>query len=256
MGSSDFPVCAGEDDMSFQIQSTNIAGNISPELQKKNGLAVKIKADQKSGDPDLVKNPKGQDKIELSNASLKEELALVKSQEQQREAGKKVLDDLHNRLLQMESILHQVAATISFDADSLREIQKHIKSELRGTKEILKKVELPGITKLNLEDIGLESSPAKVESREDLENTGKMFGDAAAAVEKIREQAAATENELRTGKALEVAHQNTEAALSTYNPREIFAQADNVAQRLREQGGQALKVHSAISYRNVINLIG
>jgi hypothetical protein len=245
-----------EDNMDFKIESLNVAGNISPELQKKSGLAIKVKSDQKSGDPDLVKNPKGQDKIELSQASLKEELALIKSQEQQKQAGQKVLDDLHNRLLQMQSVLHQVAATLSFDADSLKEIQKHIKAEIRGSQEILKRVELPGIKKLDLEAIGLDSSEAKVESREDIEKTGEMFGAAARAVGKIRDQISVTENELRTGKALEIAHQNTKAALSTYNPREVFAQADSVAQKLREQGGEALRVHSAISYKNVINLIG
>ncbi len=242
--------------MDFKIQSANIAGNISPELNKKSGLAVKIKSDRDNIDPDLVKNPKGQDKIELSRASLKEELALVKSQEQQKQAGKKMLDDLHNRLLQMESVLHQVAATISFDADSLKEIQKNIESEIRGSREILKKVDLPGIKELNLEAIGLNAEPTKIESSKDLENAQKMFRAAADAVAVIRDQATVTQNELRTGKALEIAHQNTKAALSTYNPKEAFAQADNVAQKLREQGGEALSIHSAISYKNVINLIG
>jgi len=60
---------------------------------------------------------------------------------------------------------------------------------------------------------------------------------------------------MRTGKALEIAHQNTKAALSTYNPGEVFEQADSVAQILREQGGEALNAHSGIDYKSVINLI-
>jgi uncharacterized protein YdaU (DUF1376 family) len=242
--------------MSYEIQSITGAGHLNRDIVKKAGLTVKVKEKPEAEISDVVKNPFSQDKIILSHKSLKEELALLKSQEQKKESSRAAIDDLKSRLLQIESVLHQVAATLSFDADSLEEIQKRIMNEINASKMIMKRIDLPGLKEFNLESIGLDPNLFHIKSEEDLDRAREALAAAAGSVEKLRDLATTTDSERRTGQVLEVAHQNTAAALSTYDPQAVFARADNVAQTLRDESAAALKAHSGVNYQGVINLIG
>ncbi len=241
----------------MQIHSSNAVTQGAGELLQKSGLAIKLNKEQKPSQNKEVENPHRQDKLELTSSSLKEEIALVKSQEYKQQARKAALDDLEHRLLQIESVLYQVAATLSFDADSMEAIQKKIARELSGMQNIIGGVDLPGIEKVDLKLLAEESQKVKLDSSESVAKLRKDLGQATEAVKELKEQAELTgTSDGATGKRLEIAHQNTQAALSTYNPSDIVGQADNVARALKEQGGQAFAAHARLDYKSVINLVG
>ena len=83
-----------EDMMSMQIQSHNPVGPESIELQKRSGLAVRVKSDQKTRPSEEVDNPLGRDKIELSKNSLAEELSLLKQKQEKKKQKQEILSGI------------------------------------------------------------------------------------------------------------------------------------------------------------------
>jgi chromosome segregation ATPase len=241
--------------MSMQIQSPNPVGPERVELQKRTELAVRVKSDQKTRPSEAVDNPLGRDKIELSKSSLAEELSLLKQKQEQKESNRALIDDLQNSLLRMESILYQAAASISFDADSLQVMQKRISKELKGAQEVFSKVDLPGLTKFDFEKLSESVEKAKLNSDREVEKLQKKIHAASKEVEDIKNRLKTSEDDERTSKALEIAHQNTAAALSNYNPRDIFAHADSVATALRENNPEISRAHGQIDHQAVISLV-
>jgi hypothetical protein len=240
----------------MQIQSPNPVGPESNELQKRNGLAVRVKSDQKTRPSEAVDNPLGRDKIELSKKSLAEELSLLKQKQERKESNRALIDDLQNRLLRMESILYQAAASVSFDADSLQIMQKRISKELKGAQEVFRKVELPGMTKMDFEKLAEGVEKVKLNSDREVQKLREKVHAAFKEVEDIKNRQKTSEDDKKTSKALEIAHQNTAAALSNYNPRDIFARADSVAQALRENNPETSRAHGQIDHQSVISLLG
>jgi len=205
--------------MSMQIQSPNPVGPESNELQKRNGLAVRVKSDQKTRPSEAVDNPLGRDKIEISKNSLAEELSLLKQKQERKESNRALIDDLQNRLLRMESILYQA------------------------------------VTKLDFEKLSEGFEKAKLNSDRDVEKLREKVHAAFKEVEDIKNRLKTSEDDKKTSKALEIAHQNTAAALGNYNPRDIFAHADSVAQALRENNPEASRAHGQIDHQSVISLV-
>jgi len=235
--------------MSSQIQATNIARSVGIETQKKNGLAVKVKSERQKKTAEDVQNPKGRDKIELSRASFAEELALLKSKEKS-DPRREALDDLQSRLSKAQMVLYQAAAVVAFDPESLKIVQKKVTEELEQAHKTLTKVELP-----ELEQLPPKAEDVNLKSEDDLRDVRQRVTVAAEAVDKLKDQFVASDDDERTGKTLEVAHQNTSAALSNYNPGDIFKHADMVAQSLNENADTSV-VHGKLGYQSVFNLLG
>jgi len=239
--------------MSMQINSLNSAAGGAGELLQKSGVAIKLNKNQKPSQNKEVENPPGHDKLELSSSSLKEEIALVKSREHKQQANRANLDDLEHRLLQMESVLYQVAATLSFDADSMEAIQRKIARELSGMQKVISGVDLPGIEKVDLKLLSEESGSVKLDSGESVEHFREVVGQTTAAVREIKQQVELSGPNSDVGKRLEIAHQNTQAALSAYNPGDIVSHADNMARTIKEQ---AFAVQQDPDQKSSINLLG
>jgi len=241
--------------MNTQIHSILPPAIAGTEQPSKKGLAIRIGSESQKGPSHEVENPMGRDKIELSKRSLAEELSILKQREEQKEVSKARLDDLHDRLLRMESVLYQVAASVSFDADSLEKMHRRIVRELEGSKRLIGEIKLPELKPVALERLSEQIEKVNPRSREDLEELSEIMETASKAVAKMKSQAEISEDELRTSKALEIAHQNTSAALSNYNHKDIFAHADNVARTFRENSSEAIHAHRRIDHQSVINLV-
>jgi hypothetical protein len=233
----------------MQVQSTKVAASVGIEARKKSELAVKVKRDQQKKAAEDVQNPKGRDKIELSRASFAEELALLKAREKKEPRGES-LDDLQSRLSRAHRVLYQAAAVVAFDPESLRIVQDKVTEELEEAHKVLAKIELP-----ELKQLPPKPEDVQLKSEDDLKDVRQQITAASEAVEKLKDKRLAENEDERTGKTLEVAHQNTTAALSNYNPGDIFKHADAVAQSLNADEDTSV-VHGKLGYQTVISLIG
>jgi len=239
----------------MQIQSiTNQAATqLTP--PKKSQLAVKVRGEQQDRHADAAFDPHLLNKIELSRNSYKEELALLRARESKKESQRAAIDDLENRLLHMESILYQVAATMAFDADSFEVLQKRIAAELKGTAELIGKVELKELEESGLKHLADNSSSLNLNSPEDVAQLRETVKSASQQVQHLKENAASSAAEKRTGKTLEIAQQNAEAVLTDYDPQAAMEQAKSAAQFLREQNSQLMKAQGNINQQSVIDLL-
>lgn len=227
-------------------------------LLQKSELALPAeKQPQVAGKPEIDVDETIFEKIQISKESLADELKLLEEQNRQKkEHSSEIIDELKNRLTDMEQVLHSAVAYVSFDSESLKVVQSRNKNQQEGGPNILPAVALPEIKGIELEKVNLTPEQMEQKSAQDLERLTESIKAAKQEIELFEQkdsEAAVVDD--KTEKSLEVAHQNAEAALSTYDAEEVFANAARVAKYLNEHFESTKQVHTPIKPDTVVDLL-
>lgn len=242
--------------MSLDVQGSHQVSSQKPLMPQKSQVAVKLKQNPLPDSEEDLRNPFEADKLELSLNSFKEERALLKSKEQNHVQTRSSLDIIRNNLLRAESLLYQVMATGAFDQDSLEAVQRRIARELSGVDVHFKKVDLPGLTARDVPQQLREPEKIELESYSDVKQLSEDIKSASEKVDRVESELQnSSEDDVRVGKLLEVAEQNTAAAISNYDPSDIFKRAENVSQALKQQHPAMLDAHLPINQQAVVDLL-
>lgn len=214
-------------------------------------ISIRIPSESRPDQSGVIVDPSIAKKLEVSKSSIKDELNLMKTEEQRREKNQEMLNDVREQLLKLELMLQTAVASLAFDATSLEHARDRIASQLQDHGGIIKFAQLPeldhAITELNSDNANLNNS-------EHAEKLRLTLNAAVAEVERAISQAGADGPQKKTVKTLQVAHQNAAAVLSTSNPQAVFSSSDKAAEILRENN-LSTQLHAKLTPGVVIDLL-
>ena len=214
-------------------------------------ITIKVPSGSQPDQSAVIVDPSIEKKLQASKSSIGDELKLMQNEQQRRERNQEVLDQLKEKLMQLELMLQSAVASISGDPTSLENARDRIVSELGTSAGKIKFVELPEL-ELALGSIDTEKLDSN--NPQEAEKVRQALNSAVEVVDRAITQNGDSERQVQTEKALQVAHQNADAALSTSDPRDIFGSSDRAAELLRGINPQA-EVHSRLTPGVVIDLL-